>query len=195
VRFYSISASEFIEVFVGVGASRVRELFKQAREHAPSILFIDELDSVGQVRGTGLGGGHDEREQNLNQILAEMDGFSGHEPVIVLAATNRPDVLDPALLRPGRFDRHIVLDLPDRKARTAILTLHTAHVPLDDDVDLDKVAAGTPGFSGADAYFLPEFDSLYDGAFTARWARLGLLNHVHNARVCQGAGRDVSAFS
>lgn len=150
VPFYSISASEFIEVFVGVGASRVRELFKQARENAPSILFIDELDSVGRVRGTGLGGGHDEREQTLNQILAEMDGFSGHEAVIVLAATNRPDVLDPALLRPGRFDRHIVLDLPDRKARTAILVLHTAHVPLDSDVDLDKVSAGTPGFSGAD---------------------------------------------
>jgi cell division protease FtsH len=150
VPFYSISASEFIEVFVGVGASRVRELFKQARENAPSILFIDELDSVGRVRGTGLGGGHDEREQTLNQILAEMDGFSGHEAVIVLAATNRPDVLDPALLRPGRFDRHIVLDLPDRKARTAILILHTAHVPLEDDVDLDKVSAGTPGFSGAD---------------------------------------------
>lgn len=150
VPFYSISASEFIEVFVGVGASRVRELFKQAREHAPSILFIDELDSVGRVRGTGLGGGHDEREQTLNQILAEMDGFSGHEAVIVLAATNRPDVLDPALLRPGRFDRHIVLDLPDRKARNTILVLHTAHVPLGDDVDLDMVAAGTPGFSGAD---------------------------------------------
>jgi cell division protease FtsH len=150
VPFYSISASEFIAVFVGVGASRVRELFKQARENAPSILFIDELDSVGRVRGTGLGGGHDEREQTLNQILAEMDGFSGHEAVIVLAATNRPDVLDPALLRPGRFDRHIVLDLPDRKARSAILVLHTAHVPLENDVDLDKVSAGTPGFSGAD---------------------------------------------
>jgi cell division protease FtsH len=150
VPFYSISASEFIEVFVGVGASRVRELFKQARENAPSILFIDELDSVGRVRGTGLGGGHDEREQTLNQILAEMDGFSGHEAVIVLAATNRPDVLDPALLRPGRFDRHIVLDLPDRKARSAILVLHSAHVPLENDVDLDKVSAGTPGFSGAD---------------------------------------------
>ncbi len=150
VPFFSISASEFIEVFVGVGASRVRELFKQAKEHAPSIIFIDELDSVGRVRGTGLGGGHDEREQTLNQILAEMDGFSGHEAVIVLAATNRPDVLDPALLRPGRFDRHIVLDLPDRKARTAILAVHTRHVPLSEGVDLDKVAAGTPGFSGAD---------------------------------------------
>jgi len=150
VPFYSISASEFIEVFVGVGASRVRELFKEAKEHAPSILFIDELDSVGRVRGAGLGGGHDEREQTLNQILAELDGFAGHEAVIVLAATNRPDVLDPALLRPGRFDRHVTLDLPDRKARAAILELHTAKVPLADDVDLDEVAAGTPGFSGAD---------------------------------------------
>ncbi|MCP5115024.1 MAG: AAA family ATPase, partial [bacterium] len=119
VPFFSISASEFIEMFVGVGASRVRKLFDKAKEAAPSIIFIDELDSIGRVRGAGLGGGHDEREQTLNQILAEMDGFSGHEAVIVLAATNRPDVLDPALLRPGRFDRHVTLDLPDRKARAA----------------------------------------------------------------------------
>ncbi len=150
VPFFAISASEFIEVFVGVGASRVRELFNKAKERAPSILFIDELDSVGRVRGAGLGGGHDEREQTLNQILAEMDGFAGHEAVIVLAATNRPDVLDPALLRPGRFDRHIVLDLPDRQARLAILRLHVARVPLADDVELERLAAGTPGFSGAD---------------------------------------------
>jgi cell division protease FtsH len=150
VPFFSISASEFIEVFVGVGASRVRKLFETAKESAPSILFIDELDSVGRTRGTGLGGGHDEREQTLNQILAEMDGFSGHEAVIVLAATNRPDVLDPALLRPGRFDRHVVLDLPDRKDREAILKVHVRKVPLGEDVDLEKVAAGTPGFSGAD---------------------------------------------
>ena len=150
VPFFSISASEFIEVFVGVGASRVRKLFDTAKEQAPSILFIDELDSVGRTRGTGLGGGHDEREQTLNQILAEMDGFSGHEAVIVLAATNRPDVLDPALLRPGRFDRHVVLDLPDRKDREAILRVHVRKVPLGDDVDLAKVAGGTPGFSGAD---------------------------------------------
>jgi len=150
VPFFSISASEFIEMFVGVGASRVRKLFEQAKAKAPSIIFIDELDSVGRVRGAGLGGGHDEREQTLNQILAEMDGFSGHEAVIVLAATNRPDVLDPALLRPGRFDRHVTLDLPDRKARKSILNLHTHDVPLADDVDLEKTAAGTPGFSGAD---------------------------------------------
>ncbi|SFM14484.1 ATP-dependent zinc metalloprotease FtsH [Marinobacter zhejiangensis] len=150
VRFYPISASEFIEVFVGVGASRVRQLFETARKNTPSIIFIDELDSIGRTRGTGLGGGHDEREQTLNQILAEMDGFAGHEAVIVLAATNRPDVLDPALLRPGRFDRHVTLDLPDLKGRVAILTVHTRHVPLDPTVDLSKIAAGTPGFSGAD---------------------------------------------
>mgnify|MGYP001825934337 FL=1 len=150
VPFFSISASEFIEVFVGVGASRVRKLFEAAREQAPSILFIDELDSVGRTRGTGLGGGHDEREQTLNQILAEMDGFSGHEAVIVLAATNRPDVLDPALLRPGRFDRHVMLDLPDSKDRLAILKVHSRKAKLGDDIDLGKIAGGTPGFSGAD---------------------------------------------
>ncbi len=150
VPFFSISASEFIEMFVGVGASRVRKLFEQARAAAPSIVFVDELDSVGRVRGAGLGGGHDEREQTLNQILAEMDGFSGHEAVIVLAATNRPDVLDPALLRPGRFDRHVTLDLPDRRAREAILRLHTRQVPLEPEVELGRVAAGTVGFSGAD---------------------------------------------
>lgn len=150
VPFFYISASEFIEVFVGVGAGRVRKMFDEAKKRAPSIIFIDELDSIGRVRGTGLGGGHDEREQTLNQILAEMDGFQGHEAVIVLAATNRPDVLDPALLRPGRFDRHVVLDLPDKAAREEILKVHVRKVPLADDVDLGKVAAGTPGFSGAD---------------------------------------------
>ena len=150
VPFYSISGSEFIEIFVGVGASRVRNLFADAKKNAPSIIFIDELDSVGRTRGTGLGGGHDEREQTLNQILAEMDGFEGHEAVIVLAATNRPDVLDPALLRPGRFDRHVTLDLPDRKDRLALLRIHTRKVPLADDVDMEKLASGTPGFSGAD---------------------------------------------
>jgi len=150
VRFYSISGSEFIEVFVGVGASRVRHLFEEAKKNSPAIIFIDELDSIGRTRGTGLGGGHDEREQTLNQILAEMDGFSGHEAVIVLGATNRPDVLDPALLRPGRFDRHVVLELPDRQDRIAILKVHSRKVPLAEDVNLEKVAAGTPGFSGAD---------------------------------------------
>ncbi len=150
VPFFSISASEFIEVFVGVGASRVRALFADAKKNAPSIVFIDELDSVGRVRGTGFGGGNDEREQTLNQILAELDGFSGHEAVVVLAATNRPDVLDPALLRPGRFDRHITLELPDKKARVEILTVHVRNVPLAEDVDLDTIARATPGFSGAD---------------------------------------------
>ncbi|MFQ5486949.1 MAG: ATP-dependent zinc metalloprotease FtsH, partial [Gammaproteobacteria bacterium] len=150
VPFYSISASEFIEVFVGVGAARVRRLFEAAKKSAPSIIFIDELDSIGRTRGTGLGGGHDEREQTLNQILAELDGFSPHEAVLVLAASNRPDVLDPALLRPGRFDRHVILDLPDLNERQAILALYTGKIPLADDVDLARLAAGTAGFSGAD---------------------------------------------
>lgn len=150
VKFYSISGSEFIEVFVGVGASRVRHLFEEAKKNSPAIIFIDELDSIGRTRGTGLGGGHDEREQTLNQILAEMDGFSSHEAIIVLGATNRPDVLDPALLRPGRFDRHVVLELPDRSDRLAILKVHSRNVPLADDVNLEQVSAGTPGFSGAD---------------------------------------------
>lgn len=150
VPFFSISASEFIEVFVGVGASRVRHMFDEAKQRAPSIIFIDELDAIGRMRGTGFGGGHDEREQTLNQILSEMDGFGGHEAVIVLAATNRPDVLDPALLRPGRFDRHVTLTLPDRPAREQILKVHVREVPLADDVDLAEIAAGTPGFSGAD---------------------------------------------
>ncbi len=150
VPFFSISGSEFIEMFVGVGASRVRDMFESARKEAPSIIFIDEIDSVGRARGTGLGGGHDEREQTLNQILGEMDGFDPHEAVVVLAATNRPDVLDAALMRPGRFDRKITLDLPDKKARRAILDIHSDDVPLSDDADLDRIAALTVGFSGAD---------------------------------------------
>jgi cell division protease FtsH len=150
VPFYSISGSEFIEIYVGVGASRVRHLFKAAKSNAPSIVFVDELDSVGRTRGTGLGGGHDEREQTLNQILAELDGFEGHEAVIVLAATNRPDVLDPALLRPGRFDRHVTLDLPDKKDRVEIMKVHLRKVAVEDDLQLEELAAGTPGFSGAD---------------------------------------------
>jgi cell division protease FtsH len=150
VPFFSTSGSEFIEVFVGVGASRVRKMFEEARKQAPAIIFIDELDSIGRTRGTGVGGGHDEREQTLNQILAELDGFTAREAVVVLAATNRPDVLDPALLRPGRFDRHVTLSLPDKVARRAILNVHVKDLPLHPDVDLDQVAAGTPGFSGAD---------------------------------------------
>jgi cell division protease FtsH len=150
VPFFSISGSEFIEMFVGVGASRVRDMFESAKREAPAIIFIDEIDSVGRARGTGLGGGHDEREQTLNQILSEMDGFDPHETVVVMAATNRPDVLDPALQRPGRFDRKITLDLPDRKARRAILEIHSREVPLADDVDLERLAALTVSFAGAD---------------------------------------------
>jgi cell division protease FtsH len=150
VPFYSISGSEFVEMFVGVGAARVRDMFESARKDAPAVIFIDEIDSVGRARGTGLGGGHDEREQTLNQILGEMDGFQPHEAVVVLAATNRPDVLDPALLRPGRFDRKVVLDLPGKEARRRILQIHSREVPLADDVELDLVAARTVGFSGAD---------------------------------------------
>ncbi|GAB4260371.1 MAG: ATP-dependent zinc metalloprotease FtsH [Deferrisomatales bacterium] len=150
VAFFSTSASEFIEMFVGVGAARVRDLFAKARAKAPSIIFIDEIDAVGRSRGTGLGGGHDEREQTLNQLLGEMDGFEGHEKVIVIAASNRPDVLDPALLRPGRFDRQVVIDLPTLDERLAILKIHTRKVPLAPDVDLSVIARSTPGMSGAD---------------------------------------------
>jgi cell division protease FtsH len=150
VPFFSISGSEFIQMFVGVGASRVRDMFKTAKDASPSILFIDEIDAVGRVRGAGLGGGHDEREQTLNQILSEMDGFSPAESVIVLAATNRPDVLDPALLRPGRFDRHVTVDRPNQKARLALFKVHTRNVPLAPDVDLDRLASGTVGLTGAD---------------------------------------------
>ncbi|MDW7712032.1 MAG: ATP-dependent zinc metalloprotease FtsH [Deferrisomatales bacterium] len=150
VPFFSTSASEFIEMFVGVGAARVRDLFEKARAKAPSIIFVDEIDAVGRSRGTGLGGGHDEREQTLNQLLGEMDGFEGHERVIVIAATNRPDVLDPALLRPGRFDRHVVIDLPSLEERAAILQVHTRKIPIAADVDLTMIARATPGMSGAD---------------------------------------------
>jgi cell division protease FtsH len=150
VPFFSISGSEFIEMFVGVGASRVRDMFEKAKKEAPTVIFIDELDSIGRVRGTGLGGGHDEREQTLNQILAEMDGFEPHEPVVVLAATNRPDVLDPALVRPGRFDRRITLNMPRKSAREQILQTHTRAMPLAEDVDLAGLAERTVGFSGAE---------------------------------------------
>ncbi|ABQ27413.1 ATP-dependent zinc metalloprotease FtsH [Geotalea uraniireducens] len=150
VAFFSISASQFIEMFVGVGASRVRDLFANAKKAAPSIIFIDELDAVGRSRGTGFGGGHDEREQTLNQLLSEMDGFDPHEEVIVIAATNRPDVLDPALLRPGRFDRHVVIERPDWRDREQILKVHTRKIRLDQDIDLAVIAKGTPGMTGAD---------------------------------------------
>ena len=150
VPFFSISGSGFVEMFVGVGASRVRDLFSKAKEQAPSIIFIDEIDAVGRQRGAGVGGGHDEREQTLNQLLVEMDGFEDHQSVILIAATNRPDILDPALLRPGRFDRQITVDRPDVKGREEILQIHARNKPLSTDVDLDKIAHLTPGFSGAD---------------------------------------------
>lgn len=150
VPFFTISGSDFVEMFVGVGASRVRDMFEQAKKHAPCIIFIDEIDAVGRHRGAGLGGGHDEREQTLNQLLVEMDGFEGTEGVIVIAATNRPDVLDPALLRPGRFDRQVVVPLPDVRGREQILKVHMRKVPISDDVKAGIIARGTPGFSGAD---------------------------------------------
>jgi cell division protease FtsH len=150
VPFFSISGSDFVEMFVGVGASRVRDLFEQGKKNAPCIIFIDEIDAVGRHRGAGLGGGHDEREQTLNQLLVEMDGFESNEGVILIAGTNRPDVLDPALLRPGRFDRRVVVDLPDLKGREGILRVHTRNIPLAEDVDMAVIARGTPGFSGAD---------------------------------------------
>ncbi len=150
VPFFSISGSDFVEMFVGVGAARVRDLFEQAKKNAPCITFIDEIDAVGRHRGTGLGGGHDEREQTLNQLLVEMDGFEPNEAIIIIAATNRPDILDPALLRPGRFDRQVTVDLPDIKGRTEILKVHSAKVPLAEDVHLELISRGTPGFSGAD---------------------------------------------
>ena len=150
VPFFSISGSDFVEMFVGVGASRVRDLFEQGKKHAPCIIFIDEIDAVGRLRGAGLGGGNDEREQTLNQLLVEMDGFDTTEGVILVAATNRPDVLDPALLRPGRFDRQVIVNRPDLRGRTEILKVHTKKVPIATDVELEKIARGTPGFSGAD---------------------------------------------
>ena len=150
VPFFSISGSDFVEMFVGVGASRVRDLFEQGKKHAPCIIFVDEIDAVGRHRGAGMGGGHDEREQTLNQLLVEMDGFESNEGVILMAATNRPDVLDPALLRPGRFDRRVIVNNPDVNGRLGILKVHTRRTPLADDVDLERLAKGSPGFSGAD---------------------------------------------
>ena len=150
VPFFSISGSDFVEMFVGVGASRVRDLFEQAKQNSPCIIFMDEIDAVGRHRGAGMGGGHDEREQTLNQLLVEMDGFEMKDNIILIAATNRPDILDPALLRPGRFDRQVVVDRPDRKGRKHILEVHTRGKPLAREIDLDTLAGQTPGFTGAD---------------------------------------------
>jgi len=179
VPFFSISGSDFVEMFVGVGASRVRDMFDQAKKHAPCIIFIDEIDAVGRHRGAGLGGGHDEREQTLNQLLVEMDGFEGGEGVIVIAATNRPDVLDPALLRPGRFDRQVVVPLPDIRGREAILKVHMRKVPVADNVDAKVIARGTPGFSGADLANLVNEAAL----FAARDnAKLVGMDHLDRAK-------------
>ena len=172
VPFYTISGSDFVEMFVGVGASRVRDMFEQAKKCAPCIIFIDEIDAVGRHRGAGLGGGHDEREQTLNQLLVEMDGFEGNEGVIVIAATNRPDVLDPALLRPGRFDRQVVVPLPDVRGREQILRVHMRKVPVDDDVKPSIIARGSPGFSGADLANLVNEAALFAARANKRTVRM-----------------------
>ena len=194
VPFFSISGSDFVEMFVGVGASRVRDMFEQAKKHSPCIIFIDEIDAVGRHRGAGLGGGHDEREQTLNQLLVEMDGFEGGEGVIVIAATNRPDVLDPALLRPGRFDRQVVVGLPDVKGREQILKVHMRKVPLDEDVDAMIVARGTPGFSGADLANLVNEAALFAARENAADVRM---DHFDRARdkILMGAERRSMAMS
>ena len=194
VPFFSISGSDFVEMFVGVGASRVRDMFEQAKKHAPCIIFIDEIDAVGRHRGAGLGGGHDEREQTLNQLLVEMDGFEGGEGVIVIAATNRPDVLDPALLRPGRFDRQVVVGLPDVKGREQILRVHMRKLPLADDVEPMVIARGTPGFSGADLANLANEAALFAARENAKEVRM---DHFDRARdkILMGTERRSMAMS
>jgi cell division protease FtsH len=194
VPFFSISGSDFVEMFVGVGASRVRDMFEQAKKHAPCIIFIDEIDAVGRHRGAGLGGGHDEREQTLNQLLVEMDGFEGGEGVIIIAATNRPDVLDPALLRPGRFDRQVVVGLPDVKGREQILKVHMRKLPLADDVVPMTIARGTPGFSGADLANLCNEAALFAARLNEKEVRM---DHFDRARdkILMGAERRSMAMS
>ena len=172
VPFFTISGSDFVEMFVGVGASRVRDLFQQGKKNAPCIVFIDEIDAVGRHRGAGLGGGHDEREQTLNQLLVEMDGFESNEGVILVAATNRPDVLDPALLRPGRFDRRIIVNRPDVKGREGVLAVHTKKIPLADDVDIGVVARGTAGFTGADLANLVNEAALYAARYNRKTVQM-----------------------
>ena len=188
VPFFAISGSDFVEMFVGVGASRVRDMFDQAKKHAPCIIFIDEIDAVGRHRGAGLGGGHDEREQTLNQLLVEMDGFEGGEGVIVIAATNRPDVLDPALLRPGRFDRQVVVPLPDIRGREAILKVHMRKVPLADDIDARVIARGTPGFSGADLANLVNEGALFAARDNAKEVTMDHLDRAKD-KIMMGTER------
>ncbi|MBB1059828.1 ATP-dependent zinc metalloprotease FtsH [Marilutibacter spongiae] len=194
VPFFSISGSDFVEMFVGVGASRVRDMFEQAKKHAPCIIFIDEIDAVGRHRGAGLGGGHDEREQTLNQLLVEMDGFEGGEGVIVIAATNRPDVLDPALLRPGRFDRQVVVGLPDVKGREQILRVHMRKLPIADDVEPMTIARGTPGFSGADLANLCNEAALFAARENAREVRMEFFDKARD-KILMGAERRSMAMS
>ncbi|HSD48342.1 MAG TPA: ATP-dependent zinc metalloprotease FtsH [Actinomycetota bacterium] len=194
VPFYSISGSDFVEMFVGVGAARVRDLFEQAKQNAPAIVFIDEIDAVGRHRGAGLGGGHDEREQTLNQLLVEMDGFDQRTAVILMAATNRPDILDPALLRPGRFDRHVTVDRPDLEGRKAILRVHARGKPWDENVDLDVIARRTPGFTGADLSNVINEAAL----LAARWSRKAIgMKEIEEAidRVMAGPERKTRAMS
>ena len=194
VPFFAISGSDFVEMFVGVGASRVRDMFEQAKKHAPCIIFIDEIDAVGRHRGAGLGGGHDEREQTLNQLLVEMDGFEGTEGIIVIAATNRPDVLDPALLRPGRFDRQVVVGLPDVRGREQILKVHMRKVPTASDVNAMTIARGTPGFSGADLANLVNEAALYAARENAREVRMSHLDKARD-KILMGTERRSMAMS
>jgi cell division protease FtsH len=194
VPFFSISGSDFVEMFVGVGASRVRDMFEQAKKHAPCIIFIDEIDAVGRHRGAGLGGGHDEREQTLNQLLVEMDGFEGTEGIIVIAATNRPDVLDPALLRPGRFDRQVTVGLPDVKGREQILKVHLRKVPTASDVNPMTIARGTPGFSGADLANLVNEAALFAARENAREVRMSHLDKARD-KILMGSERRSMAMS
>ena len=194
VPFFTISGSDFVEMFVGVGASRVRDMFEQAKKHAPCIIFIDEIDAVGRHRGAGLGGGHDEREQTLNQLLVEMDGFEGNEGVIVIAATNRPDVLDPALLRPGRFDRQVVVPLPDIRGREQILRVHMRKVPLSDNVKPELIARGTPGFSGADLANLVNEAALFAARANKRVVDMEEFEHAKD-KILMGTERKSMVMS
>ena len=194
VPFFSISGSDFVEMFVGVGASRVRDMFEQAKKQTPCIIFIDEIDAVGRHRGAGVGGGHDEREQTLNQLLVEMDGFEGNEGIIVIASTNRPDVLDPALLRPGRFDRQVVVSLPDIRGREQILKVHMRKVPLDADVDASVIARGTPGFSGADLANLVNEAALFAARQDKRTVTMGEFEQAKD-KIMMGAERKSMVMS